>query len=306
MDSNHKVVSTAGEVEELGVLLPLNAVDCHVHVFDPARFPYSVPRKYTPAAATVADLERFHASLGIRRTVLVQPSVYGTDNRCLVDALKTLGDRARGIAVLPDGVSIAELEELNGAGVRGIRLNLQVNGAHEAAHARRVVDRALTLLEDTWWCLQIFAGYQILLSVADLIEQSTVPVILDHFGMAPVGCQERPEEFADFLRLLSLPNVHVKCSGPHQISRSAPEYHDVAPIATECFRAGAGRAIWGSDWPHTGGTKRSADYNWADVEPFRHEDDAKNLRSVRLWAGEEEFANVMSVNPVHLFGFVQE
>lgn len=286
--------------------LPLNSVDCHVHVFDPARFPYSVPRKYTPAAATVADLESFHASLGIRRTVLVQPSVYGTDNRCLVDALKTLGDRARGIAVLAEDASGAEIDDLQGAGVRGMRLNLQVNGANEVAHARKVVDRALTLLEDTLWCLQIFASYQTLLSVADLIEQSTVPVILDHFGMAPVGCQESPLEYAAFLRLIRLPNVHVKCSGPHQISRFASDYQDVASIAIDCFRAGAGRAIWGSDWPHTGGTKRSADYNWADVEPFRHEDDAKNLRSVRLWAGEEEFVNVMSVNPVHLFGLVQE
>jgi predicted TIM-barrel fold metal-dependent hydrolase len=84
-----------------GFSLPANATDCDVHIFDPVRFSYSPSRRYTPPPATVRDLQAFHAALGMQRAVLVQPSVYGTDNRCLLDALKQLGERARGVAAAP-------------------------------------------------------------------------------------------------------------------------------------------------------------------------------------------------------------
>ena len=83
-----------------GFAVPEGAVDCHLHIFEPARFPYSPARRYTPPAATVADLRAFHQAIGVPRTVFVQPSVYGTDNRCLLDGLRQLGKDARGIAVI--------------------------------------------------------------------------------------------------------------------------------------------------------------------------------------------------------------
>src|SRR5437016_10314115 len=77
------------------------ATDCHVHIIGPqAKYPMVPNRPYTPPEATVAQLKAWHARLGITRSVLVQPSFYGTDNSCMLDALAQLGNDARGIAVI--------------------------------------------------------------------------------------------------------------------------------------------------------------------------------------------------------------
>ncbi len=79
--------------------VPPGACDCHVHVFGPAaRYPLAPDRAYTPPEASLEDLLRTEEKLGMQRMVLVQPSVYGADNSCMLDALKALGSRARGVA----------------------------------------------------------------------------------------------------------------------------------------------------------------------------------------------------------------
>src|SRR4051794_38922529 len=108
--------------------LPAGACDCHVHVFDPKRFPLAARRTYTPATATVADLTQFLETLGLSRVVLVQPSPYGTDNRLLLQALAELGPRARGVAVIDWNFTTADLRGMHAAGVRGARLNLETYG----------------------------------------------------------------------------------------------------------------------------------------------------------------------------------
>jgi predicted TIM-barrel fold metal-dependent hydrolase len=81
--------------------VPRGACDCHVHVFDPARFPYFSGRVYTPPEATAEDLLALQKQLHFDRVVIVQPSVYGVDNACTLDAIKKLGPaRARGVAVI--------------------------------------------------------------------------------------------------------------------------------------------------------------------------------------------------------------
>jgi Amidohydrolase len=113
-------------------LTDLDLTDAHVHVFDPKRFPYAAERSYTPGEATVAQLRERHRQLRLQRAVLVQPSVYGTDNACLLDAVSALGlDRARGIAVADlRQVTRHALMDWNARGIRGLRLNLEVQ--HEA------------------------------------------------------------------------------------------------------------------------------------------------------------------------------
>src|SRR5579872_1340521 len=90
------------------------ATDCHVHIIGPqAKYPMAAKRPYTPPEATVAQLKAMHARIGITRTVLVQPSFYGTDNTCMLDALAQLGDTARGVAVIdlktPDEIGRAHV-----------------------------------------------------------------------------------------------------------------------------------------------------------------------------------------------------
>ena len=118
--------SSGTELPHLKV--PPNVADCHHHIYDPARFPYDPNAMLKPGAATVADYRMLQKRLGTTRNVIVQPSTYAVDNRCLVDALKQFGKSARGVAVVNTSVTDAELKELNAAGVRGIRFNLAQGG----------------------------------------------------------------------------------------------------------------------------------------------------------------------------------
>src|SRR5256885_5833343 len=102
-----------------------DACDCHAHVCGPeSRYPYSPARLYTPHDALPADYRRMLDSLGVERGVLVQPSIYGTDNRALLDALAQDPIRLRGIAVVAPDIGSSELAELHEAGVRGVRSNI--------------------------------------------------------------------------------------------------------------------------------------------------------------------------------------
>src|SRR5438270_14077140 len=82
--------------------VPKGACDCHTHIFDPQRFPFAATRTYTPDPATVPELKEMHRKLHIDRTVIVQASVYGTDNAVTIDAVKQLGSASRGVAVIDE------------------------------------------------------------------------------------------------------------------------------------------------------------------------------------------------------------
>src|SRR6266536_5200684 len=72
--------------------VPAGACDCHTHVFgDPQRFTFTPARTYTPEPASVDEMRRLHRALHMDRVVIVQPSVYGTDNSCTLDAIRQLG-----------------------------------------------------------------------------------------------------------------------------------------------------------------------------------------------------------------------
>ena len=102
---------------------PPKACDTHAHVFGPgSRFPYAETRSYTPPDAPLQKYLHMLDTLGVERAVLVQPSVYGTDNTAMLDAMKAAGGRLRGVAVVAEDVSDEELGKLDAAGVRGVRL----------------------------------------------------------------------------------------------------------------------------------------------------------------------------------------
>src|SRR4051794_14998201 len=83
-----KPASAAGR---LRTAVPAGACDTHAPVLDPALSPYSANRRYTPGAATVPALAELLDRLGLERAVVVQNSVYGADNRAVVDAVQQLG-----------------------------------------------------------------------------------------------------------------------------------------------------------------------------------------------------------------------
>ncbi len=118
--------------------VPAGACDCHVHVFgDPKQYPFFSGRTYSPDTASVDELRQLLSALRLERVVIVQPSVYGTDNRCTLDGMRALGDRARGVAVIDEKTTDAELDAMAKAGIRGIRLNLATAGVTDPAVARK-------------------------------------------------------------------------------------------------------------------------------------------------------------------------
>src|SRR5712691_7604388 len=109
--------------------VPRGACDCHVHVFgDAKQFPFAADRVYTPPEASVDDLRALQAGLHLDRVVIVTPSVYGLDNACTLDAIRQLGARARGVAVIDKSTPAAALDEMAASGVRGVRLNFETAG----------------------------------------------------------------------------------------------------------------------------------------------------------------------------------
>src|SRR5882757_3221594 len=135
------------------------STDCHVHIIGPqAKYPMAPNRPYTPPEASVAQLKAMHARLGISRTVLVQPSFYGTDNSCMLDALKELGNSARGVAVVAPNVSEAVLRDMDAKGVRGIRLNLETAGNRDPKAAGAMLAAYAKKVAPLGWHIQIFTA----------------------------------------------------------------------------------------------------------------------------------------------------
>ena len=117
------------DVRVAGYLLPAGATDAHSHVIGPvSRYPFAAGRSYTPAEAHLGDYRRMLASLGLTRSVIVQPSFYGTDNSCTLDAVAALGtERARAV-VMAEDLSGPVLEDLHRRGARGVRFITMVHG----------------------------------------------------------------------------------------------------------------------------------------------------------------------------------
>ncbi|WP_051002031.1 amidohydrolase [Polaromonas sp. CF318] len=251
--------------------------DTHVHVFDPRRFPYVTPRRFTPGEATAAQLAARMGDLGIGTAVIIQPSVYGANNACLEEALKTLQGRARGVAVLSEGAPLSEIRRLDAAGVRGARVNLVVDRVEDPAVAIAKLAGATSLLP--WhWHLQLHVSTLTLSGLADYIVSSKRNYVLDHIGLPVVGETVTSASWKNLLELLRSGNLYVKLSAPYLSSLAGPPYEDLVPFIRSLMIERPDRLLWGSNWPHTLGTARSSQAALDVVEDFRQVDD-------RLWMG---------------------
>jgi predicted TIM-barrel fold metal-dependent hydrolase len=302
----------ASGLDERATLLlamPPGACDCHVHVFAPERFPYAPRRAYTPGPASVDDLLAFESGIGISRCVVVQPSVYGADNGALLAALRRLGDRARGVAVIdPERTTDDELDALGQAGVRSVRVNLESRGERDPRKAERELQAAADRVGSRGWSIQVFAGLPLLAELKEALLRLPVPIVADHFGGARgEGGTDQPG-FAALLDMLGSGMLYVKLSAPYRSSRREPGYEDMAGIARALIAAGPERALWASDWPHTGGGATGSgdrrDRNPFDIEPFRAVDVPNVLSLLSQWAGDETtWRRILVDNPARLYGF---
>jgi predicted TIM-barrel fold metal-dependent hydrolase len=282
--------------------VPERACDCHVHVFgDASRFPFAASRTYTPEPASAAELLAVHRALHISRAVIVQPSVYGTDNSCTLDAMKQYGSGARGIAVLPSAIPSTTLDNMERAGIRGVRINLGTAGDTNLADARHRLKSAIEQIQGRKWHVQVYAALPVIAGLSDLVLASPVPVVFDHFGGANGAAGLQQPGFDKLLQFVGSGKGYVKISGAYRASISAPDYPDAAPLAHALITANPQRILWGSDWPHpdTGSGRKPG-----DVSPLLRVDDGHLLNLLATWVPDETLRKTILVdNPATLYAF---
>ena len=161
--------------------VPVGACDCHTHIFgDPARFPFAPARTYTPEPASIDEMRTLHRALNISRVVIVQPSVYGTDNACTLDAIRQLAPNARGVAVIDDHTTDAALDEMDRIGIRAVRINLATAGQTDPEVGRRRFEAAIETVRagNRPWHIQMNTQLSMIDAMRKDLAASPVPVAL--------------------------------------------------------------------------------------------------------------------------------
>ena len=282
--------------------VPAGACDCHVHIFgDPQRFPLWPSRTYTPGPASVEELRTLHRALHTDRVVIVNPSVYGTDNSCTLDAVKQLGSSARAIAVIDEKTSDAALDEVDRGGVRGIRINLETGGQADLAAARQRFQAGVDRIKGRKsWHIQVYGRLSLIDGMADLMKTTPIPVVLDHFGGARAALGVAQPGFETLLQLVRSGKAYVKISGAYRSSTLAPDYLDVVPLAKALIGANPERILWGTDWPHPSTTPGRK----TEISPLLPIDDGRLFNQLPTWAPDPFLRKTILVdNPARLYGF---
>lgn len=227
--------------------------DCHTHVFGPyERFPLAAERSYTPPEAPLeaylAHLER----IGLAHGVLVQPSAYGFDHSCLLDALSRSDGRLRGTGVADRSVKDSALERLSKGGVRALRF-IETGGPGGQRFAGAVGIEELPHLAPRMKALGMHAEFwltcEFFISHADRILKSGLTIVLDHMGRFDVARGAQDKAFQALVALVREGRVWVKMT-PQRNSKQFPDYADVRPFFDALLTANPDVLIWGSDWPY--------------------------------------------------------
>ena len=283
--------------------VPAGACDCHVHVFGTAaEFSFAAQRGYTPPAATAAELLTLQQALRLSRVVIVQPSVYGSDNSCTLDGIRRLGERARGVAVIDNATTDAALHEMHRAGIRGVRVNLETAGETDPDAARRNLAAAVARVAPLGWHVQVYTRLSVITSLSEEVARLPVPIVFDHFGGAQAAGGVDQPGFAALLQLVSAGHAYVKVSAAYRSSEKAPAYGDVAPLAKALITANPDRIVWGTDWPHPHAA--SPEMALDQLAPFYDIDDGLALNQLALWAPSAAIRRKILVdNPARLYDF---
>lgn len=273
--------------------LPAGACDCHVHVYD-GRFPPAPGAKLLPPDASAQDYQQLQRRIGTTRAVLVTPSTYGTDNRCMLESLAALGPEARGVAVIDGRESDAELRRLQALGVRGVRLNLWLGVSGTADELEPLARRIAPL----GWHLQLLMAPDLLASLADQLRRLPVSLVFDHFGRIPPVQAGRHAAHALLLDLLHAGRAWIKLSGSYIVSpQHSVEDPALDELAASYLRAAPERVVWGSDWPHATAS--------SGVQPMP--DDARQVDRLLDWmtqaGGAAMLRRVLVDNPQALYDF---
>jgi predicted TIM-barrel fold metal-dependent hydrolase len=272
--------------------VPKGACDCHTHIFcDPQRFPRAHPRSDSSfEPASVEENRALHRALHMDRVIIVQEAIYGTDNACALDAIRQLGPHARGVAVIDDKIPKEQLDEMDRAGMRGIRLIMRSSGQADPDADRQQFQKAIERIAGRRWHIQVATRLSVIESLQKEVRSAPVPVVFDHFGFAQASLGPGQAGFGTLLSLVRSGKAYVKLSGLYLVSNQGLDYLDAAPLAKALIAANPQRILWGSDWPHPGATS-----------PI---DDGRMLNQLAVWAPDAGLRRKILVeNPARLYGF---
>jgi predicted TIM-barrel fold metal-dependent hydrolase len=228
------------------IAVPPGATDTHFHLFgDPSRYSFVDLREYTPPMITPVMARHLFDTLGIGRAVVIQPSVYGEDNRAQLEGAAEVGIPVRAVIVAPYSITDRELDRLHEQGARGLRFIL----AHPGGLALSDLEPFAERIKDRGWHIQFLAKGAQLLELAPRIEKLPCPVVIDHMGMFRPADGVAQPAFQTVLRLMRQGHW-VKLSGAYRLSQEQPPYRDLIPYAQELVAARPDRIVWASDWPH--------------------------------------------------------
>ena len=312
--------------------IPAGATDCHMHVFE-ARYALSPNRTYTPAPAPLDQYRKVAAALRLTRAVVVQPSAYGTDNSCTLDAVAALGasaraalaseasgqrghsisaraghspepgSSARAVVGIDAGISDDELLRLHSRGARGVRVNAASRGLRDSDEIADLVTAIAKRIDRLGWHVQVFTDLAVIGHLAGRLRALPVPIVIDHMGLAQAAQGLAQNGLASLCDLLASGRCWVKLSGAYRVSDQDSGFDDAGAIIRALIDANPDRAVWGTDWPHTGshGHAQSAA---APPISYRRLDTAALLEQLVACAGDAAIVGKILVdNPARLYGF---
>jgi D-galactarolactone isomerase len=268
---------------------PANAADCHHHIYD-AKYPVDPKSTLRPGDALVEDYRALQKRIGTSRNVIVQPSTYGIDNRCTLDATVAFGPTARAVVVVNDTVSDAELKRMHGLGARGIRFNL----AQAGATTPEMMEPLSRRINDLGWHIQINAPAAKILEVMPILERVPAPIVFDHLAHIPQPEGVAHPLYAKVRALMDKGRTWVKLSGAYADTKvGPPTYADSGAVARAYAKAAPERCVWGSDWPHP-----------SEQAKQQLPDDARLFDLLSDWAPDEKVRHrILVENPATLYDF---
>ncbi len=268
--------------------LPPGSCDCHAHIFGPVdQYPFTSNRSYTPPEANIEAYRRLLVTLGFSRAVIVQPSVYGMDNRCTYDAVRASETSWRGVAVITSDIKESVLIDLHSAGFRGARLNLLFKGGTALEELERIAE----VIQPFGWHVQLLLDGRELIELANRFRRLPVDIVVDHIGHMPALAGVKHPGFQALLQLAREGRCWVKLSGPYRVSGEQFPYNDFLPFAHALVETAPDRLVFGTDWPHPA------------VNGFIPED-ASLLDLLPLWAPDTDIQHrILVKNPEMLYDF---
>jgi len=284
--------------------VPPGACDTHTHIFaDPLKFPFFSGRVYTPEPALPDEMKALHKALHMQRVVIVTPSIYGTDNSASLFGMKAYGAGARGVAVIDDKTTESQLDAMDKAGMRGIRINLATQNQNDPNLGRKRLIAAIDRVKRRNWHVQMYVAASVIPGIKDLVMSSPVPVVFDHFGGAETKNGMSQPGFPELIDLVKAGKAYVKISGAYRASTHGPDYPDVVPYAKALIAANQDRIVWGSDWPHPDSNPPPG-HKATDLNPTFQIDDGRLLNQLPVWAPDAGVRKKILVdNPARLYGY---